>query len=211
MLYLFIVLNCVASAVPAITAVYGELVSLAIGTCTWFYERLYCTYGDIYCFTSYDKCTYCKSLWVKSSAKCPKCKCKLYTTTNTETRPQNTETQPQNTEPQTTDTQPLILKNKPQNTDTQPQTTETQPLLLKNKPQNTEPQSTDTQPQTTETQPRILKQNHRILNRRILNLRILKQNFRIQTNNPRTTQLRCVWEVGQVLLPSRLGRPVKHG
>ena len=24
----------------------------------------------IYCFTSYDKCTYCKSLWMKASAKC---------------------------------------------------------------------------------------------------------------------------------------------
>ena len=29
-----------------------------------------------YCFTSYDKCTDCKSLWIKASAKCPKCKCK---------------------------------------------------------------------------------------------------------------------------------------
>ena len=25
---------------------------------------------------SCDKCTYCKSLWTKASAKCPKCKCK---------------------------------------------------------------------------------------------------------------------------------------
>ena len=28
----------------------------------------------IYCFTAYDKCTYCKSLWVKASAKCPTCR-----------------------------------------------------------------------------------------------------------------------------------------
>ena len=28
----------------------------------------------IYCGTSYDKCTYCKSLWMNASAKCPKCK-----------------------------------------------------------------------------------------------------------------------------------------
>ena len=31
----------------------------------------------IYCFTSYDKCTYCKLLWIKASGKCPKCKCKM--------------------------------------------------------------------------------------------------------------------------------------
>ena len=29
----------------------------------------------MYCDTSYDKCTYCNSLWIKASAKCPKCKC----------------------------------------------------------------------------------------------------------------------------------------
>ena len=29
----------------------------------------------MYCDT-YDKCTYCKSLWIKASAKRPKCKCK---------------------------------------------------------------------------------------------------------------------------------------
>ena len=37
----------------------------------------FCLCGHIvisYCFTSYDKCTYCKSLWMKASAKCPKCK-----------------------------------------------------------------------------------------------------------------------------------------
>ena len=28
----------------------------------------------IYCFTSDDRCTYCKSLWIKASAKRPKCK-----------------------------------------------------------------------------------------------------------------------------------------
>ncbi|CAL8362055.1 unnamed protein product [Arctogadus glacialis] len=30
----------------------------------------------IYCFT--NKCTCCKSLWIKASTKCPKCKCKVY-------------------------------------------------------------------------------------------------------------------------------------
>ena len=30
----------------------------------------------MYCDTSYNKCTYCKSLWIKASDKCPKCKCK---------------------------------------------------------------------------------------------------------------------------------------
>ena len=29
----------------------------------------------IYCFTFYDKCTYCKLLWIKASAECHKCKC----------------------------------------------------------------------------------------------------------------------------------------
>ena len=28
----------------------------------------------MYCDTSYDRCTYCKSLWIKASAKRPKCK-----------------------------------------------------------------------------------------------------------------------------------------
>ena len=36
---------------------------MIVSTCTWFYEHLYCT--AIYCFTSYDKCTYFKSLWIK--------------------------------------------------------------------------------------------------------------------------------------------------
>ena len=30
--------------------------------------------GDMLWFLSCDKCTYCKSLWTKASAKCPKCK-----------------------------------------------------------------------------------------------------------------------------------------
>ena len=38
----------------------------------------------MYCDTSYDKCTYCKSLWIKESAKCPKCKCKCNGTGDTE-------------------------------------------------------------------------------------------------------------------------------
>ena len=47
-LYLFIVLNCVAPAVAAITAVYREWVSLAIvSTWTWYSEHLYCNGSDI--------------------------------------------------------------------------------------------------------------------------------------------------------------------
>ena len=38
-----------------------------------FTVRIYCT--CMYCDTSYDKCTYCKSLCIKASAKRPKCKC----------------------------------------------------------------------------------------------------------------------------------------
>jgi len=30
----------------------------------------------IYCCLSFNKYTLCKSLWIKASAKCPKCKCK---------------------------------------------------------------------------------------------------------------------------------------
>jgi len=30
-----------------------------------------------YIAVSFNKCTLCKSLWIKASAKCPKCKCKL--------------------------------------------------------------------------------------------------------------------------------------
>jgi len=30
----------------------------------------------IYGCLSFNKCTLCKSLWIKASAKCPKCKCK---------------------------------------------------------------------------------------------------------------------------------------
>ena len=31
--------------------------------------------GDMLWLLSCDKCTYCKSLWTKVSAKCSKCKC----------------------------------------------------------------------------------------------------------------------------------------
>ena len=40
---------------------------------TWFYEHPYCTHSVS---LSSDKCTCCKSLWMKASAKCPHCKCK---------------------------------------------------------------------------------------------------------------------------------------
>ena len=79
MLYLFIVLYCVASSCVylqylPITAVYGEWVSLAIvSTCTWFY--IFTVVTAIYCFTSYDKCTFCKSFCIKVSAKCT---CKIF-------------------------------------------------------------------------------------------------------------------------------------
>ena len=74
-LYLFIVLNCVASAVAAIIAGHGEWVSLAIVLALGS-MKIFTVLTAIYCCTSYDKCTYCKSLWIKASAKCPKCKCK---------------------------------------------------------------------------------------------------------------------------------------
>ena len=41
-----------------------------------FLYFFYSTDIDMSCFLSCDKCTYCKSLWTKVSAKCPKCKCK---------------------------------------------------------------------------------------------------------------------------------------
>ena len=33
--------------------------------------------SDMLWFLSFDKCIYCKSLWTKVSAKCPKYKCKF--------------------------------------------------------------------------------------------------------------------------------------
>jgi hypothetical protein len=52
-----------------------ELVSLAIIVLALGSMNILTVPTAIYCCTSYDKCTYCKSLWIKASAKCPKCKC----------------------------------------------------------------------------------------------------------------------------------------
>ena len=49
-LYLFIVLNSVASA-GAIYHCCIQGMGWPGDCCTWFYERLYCTDSDIYCFT----------------------------------------------------------------------------------------------------------------------------------------------------------------
>ena len=38
--------------------------------------RTYCTESNILLFIFSDKCTHCKSLWIKASAKVRKCKCK---------------------------------------------------------------------------------------------------------------------------------------
>ena len=76
-LQLFMVLNCVTSAVAASIAVHGEWVSLAIVVLALGLNILTVPTA-IYCCTSYDKCTYCKSLWIKASATCPKCKRKCY-------------------------------------------------------------------------------------------------------------------------------------
>ena len=40
---------------------------------TWFYEHPYCTDRDM--VSLFWQCTYCKSLWIEASAKCPKCLC----------------------------------------------------------------------------------------------------------------------------------------
>ena len=45
------------------------IVSTALGSMNIFTAPI-----AMYCGTSYDKCTYCKSLWIKASAKCPECK-----------------------------------------------------------------------------------------------------------------------------------------
>ena len=55
----------------AIFVLYREWVKLVIVSAC-FYEHSYCS--DILLSLSSDKCTYCKSLWIKASAKCPKCK-----------------------------------------------------------------------------------------------------------------------------------------
>ena len=53
---------------------WGLLV-LALGS-----KNIFTVPPAIYCFTSSDKSTYCKSLWIKASVKCPKCKytCIIY-------------------------------------------------------------------------------------------------------------------------------------
>ena len=37
-----------------------------------------CNFGTAgqFCSASYDKCTYCKSIWINASAKFPQCICK---------------------------------------------------------------------------------------------------------------------------------------
>ena len=56
------------------TAVCGEWVGLAIVLALGS-MNIFTVPTAMYCLTSYDKCTYCKSLWIKAPAKCPKCKC----------------------------------------------------------------------------------------------------------------------------------------
>ena len=51
-------------------AVYREWVNLAIVSA---YGHPYCTDSDILLLFSSDKCTHWKTLWIKASAKCPKC------------------------------------------------------------------------------------------------------------------------------------------
>ena len=64
MSYLVIVLSCVASY-PSYLVVYVEWLNLAIGSLNIL------LYRQRYIFSpSYDKCTYCKSLWIKAYAKC---------------------------------------------------------------------------------------------------------------------------------------------
>ena len=44
----------------------GRLRDGIVSTCILFYEHLYCRLPTaIFCGTSYDKCTYCKLLWIK--------------------------------------------------------------------------------------------------------------------------------------------------
>ena len=71
-LYLVIVLSCVASY--PIFVVYGEWVNLVIVSnsvlAARFCELPYCTDRDIL-FLFFRQI--CMSLWIKASAKCPKC------------------------------------------------------------------------------------------------------------------------------------------
>ena len=39
----------------------------------WLCEHLYCTDSIVVVSLSADECTYCKSLWINASAKCPQC------------------------------------------------------------------------------------------------------------------------------------------
>ena len=68
MLYLFIVLNCVASAVASChCCVRGMGLAWGLGSMIIFTvpTETYC------CFTSSDKCTCCESLWIKASDERP--------------------------------------------------------------------------------------------------------------------------------------------
>ena len=80
-LHLKIVLSIVLHLILAIFVVYGEWVNLAIVSAWHLVLWIFLLYQQQYIFSlSSDKLrTYCKLLWIKASAKCPKCRCKSIT------------------------------------------------------------------------------------------------------------------------------------
>ena len=77
MSYLVIVLSCVASYHSYLQYVeYGKWVNLAIVAALHLVLWTSLLYRQLHIVSlSYDKCTYCEGLWIKVSARCPKCKC----------------------------------------------------------------------------------------------------------------------------------------
>ena len=65
--------------IVATFVVYSEWVNLAI-VIAWHLPgsmNILAVPTVIYCFSSSDKCTYCKTVWMKTLFKRPKCKCKI--------------------------------------------------------------------------------------------------------------------------------------
>ena len=74
--HLKIVLSIVLHLILAIFVAYGEWVNLVSVSAWHLVLWTSLMYRQRYVVShSYDKCTYCKSRWIKASAKGPECKC----------------------------------------------------------------------------------------------------------------------------------------
>ena len=77
MLYLVIVLSCVDLILAMLLYSRNGLTwRLSAFELALVSMNILTALAAIYCFTSCDKLIYCKSLWIKASDNCPKCKYK---------------------------------------------------------------------------------------------------------------------------------------